>query len=87
MPYKFFDTLLESKAGGRTKRKLTLPVSIAIHLVVLTAVVVVPLLSFGDLPDPVMSSAIRAYLVEAAPPPPPPPPPPRLRPRRPRRNR
>jgi len=36
MAYKFFDTLLDSKAkGARTKRKLTLPVSIGIHLVVL----------------------------------------------------
>ena len=76
MPYKFFDNLLESKSGGRTKRKLTLPVSIGIHVVVLAAVLLVPLLTFSELPDPVMSSAIRAYLVEAAPPPPPPPPPP-----------
>jgi hypothetical protein len=32
MPYKFFDNLLESKSGGKTKRKLTLPVSIGIHV-------------------------------------------------------
>ena len=39
MPYKFFDNLLDSsKNGGRTKRKLTLPVSIGIHLVVLAGV-------------------------------------------------
>jgi protein TonB len=76
MPYKFFDNLLDSKRGGRTKRKLTLPVSIGIHVVVLGAVLLVPLLTFSELPDPVMSSAIRAYLVEAAPAPPPPPPPP-----------
>src|SRR5207237_10806184 len=78
MAYKFFDTLLDSGSKGarRTKRKLTLPVSIAIHVVVLAAVFVVPLLSFNDLPEPVMSNAIRAFLVEAAPAPPPPPPPP-----------
>src|SRR6185503_20175449 len=77
MAYKFFDTLLDSKAkGARTKRKLTLLVSIGIHLVVLAVVLLVPLLTFSELPEPVMSSAIRAYLVEAAPPPPPPPPPP-----------
>jgi protein TonB len=75
MPYKFFDNLLDSKRE-RTKRKLTLPVSIGIHVVVLGAVLLVPLLTFSELPDPVMSSAIRAYLVEAAPAPPPPPPPP-----------
>jgi protein TonB len=77
MAYKFFDTLLDSSKGaGRTKRKLTLPVSIGIHLLVLAGVMVVPLLSFNDLPEPVMNGAIRAFLVEAAPPPPPPPPPP-----------
>jgi len=78
MAYKFFDNLLDSGSKGarRTRRKLTLPVSIAIHVVVLAAVFVVPLLSFNDLPEPVMSNAIRAFLVEAAPPPPPPPPPP-----------
>src|SRR3954465_252251 len=77
MPYKFFDNLLDTTTGKRRgKRKLTLPVSIGIHVIVLAAVLVVPLLSLPDLPEPVMSSAIRAFLVEAAPPPPPPPPPP-----------
>ena len=77
MANKFFDTLLDTTGGGRrSKRRLTLPVSIGIHVVVLAAVLVVPLMSLPDLPEPVMSSAIRAFLVEAAPPPPPPPPPP-----------
>ena len=45
MTHKFFDKLLESSAPGkRTKRKLTLPVSIAIHVVVLVALVVLPLI-------------------------------------------
>jgi protein TonB len=77
MGYKFFDTLLDSSKGtGRSKRKLTLPVSIGIHLVVLAGVLLVPILTFSELPEPVMSGSIRAFLVEAAPPPPPPPPPP-----------
>ncbi|HUG55369.1 MAG TPA: energy transducer TonB [Vicinamibacteria bacterium] len=77
MAYSFFDSLLDTgKGAARSKRKLTLPVSIAIHLVVIVAVLVVPLMSFNDLPEPVMNGAIRAYLVNAAPPPPPPPPPP-----------
>jgi periplasmic protein TonB len=76
MAYKFLDTLLDSSTGPRTKRKLTLPVSIGIHLVVLAVVLLVPLLTFSELPEPVMSGSIRAFLVEAAPPPPPPPPPP-----------
>jgi protein TonB len=77
MTRRYFDTLIVSAGKKRErKRALTLPVSIAIHAVVLVAVVVLPLLSYGDLPDPVMSGAVRAFLVEAAPAPPPPPPPP-----------
>ena len=80
MTRRYFDTLIVSGGKGRgPKRRLTLPVSIAFHVVVLVAVIVLPLLSQPDLPEPVMSGAIRAYLVEAppaAPPPPPPPPPP-----------
>src|SRR5688572_25262685 len=77
MPRRFFDNLLDSRGGpGRPRRKLTLPVSIAVHVVVLLAVFILPLLSYNQLPDPVMDGAIRAFLVEAAPPPPPPSPPP-----------
>ncbi|HEV7499951.1 MAG TPA: TonB family protein, partial [Vicinamibacteria bacterium] len=72
----FFDTLLDSKGAGRPRRKLTLPVSIAVHVLILGAVLLVPLLRYNELPEPVMSGAIRAFLVEAAPAPPPPPPPP-----------
>ena len=76
MAYKFFDTLLDSKGARRPRRKLTLPVSIAVHVLILGAVIVVPLFHYNELPEPVMNGAIRAFLVEAAPPPPPPPPPP-----------
>jgi protein TonB len=76
MAYRFFDTLLDTnKPSRRSRRRLTLPVSIGIHVVVLAAVLIVPMMSFGDLPEPA-NGAIRAFLVEAAPPPPPPPPPP-----------
>jgi protein TonB len=54
---------------------MTLPVSIAVHVVVLAAVVVVPLMSWGELPEP-DQGAVRAFFVESAPAPPPPPPPP-----------
>jgi protein TonB len=77
MAYKFFDTLLDtSSSARRTGRKLTLPVSIGIHMCVLAGVLVVPMLTFDELPEPVMTGAIRAFLVDAAAPPPPPPPPP-----------
>jgi protein TonB len=55
-------------------RGLTGPVSIAIHLAGLSAIVLVPLLMSSDLPEP--ATGVRAFLVEppaiAAPPPPPP---------------
>jgi protein TonB len=72
-----FDQLLESNLSKsrRPKSRLTLPVSIAIHVVVLTAVVVLPLMSWGELPEP-DKGAVRAFFVESAAPPPPPPPPP-----------
>src|SRR5687768_15390135 len=62
MPRNFLDNLLDSGSGdpddqnkGR-RRALTLPVSIAVHVVVLIALVVVPLLSMNELPDPVGDS-------------------------------
>ena len=83
MPYKFFDTLLDSTNRARGKKGKLIPISIGIHVLVLAAVLVLPLLSFHDLPDPVMNGAIRAFLVEAAPAPPRP----RLPHRRPRPRR
>jgi protein TonB len=59
--------------AGRTGA--TLAVSLCLHLVLLVAVVLVPLLSSETLPNP---DALRAFFVrplEIAPPPPPPPPP------------
>jgi protein TonB len=76
MAGRFFEQLLESNwQKGKRKRNMTLPVSIAVHVVVLIAVIVVPLMSWGELPDP-DKGAVRAFFVEAAPAPPPPPPPP-----------
>lgn len=76
MAGRFFEQLLDSnwQKEPKAKRGLTLPVSIAIHVVVLAAVVVVPLMSFGELPEP-DQGAVRAFFVEQAAPPPPPPPP------------
>jgi protein TonB len=82
MAYGFFESYLDTARGKRrSKRTLTLPVSIAVHVVVLAAVLVVPMLTFDELPEPVMTGAIRAFIVEAAPPPPPPPPPAAMAPR------
>ena len=74
MARKFFDNLLDSGTDENKKgrrRALILPVSIGIHVLVLFALVVVPLLSMNDLPEPVGDSTVRAFFVDAAPPPPP----------------
>ena len=76
MQQRLFEDLIESDVvSHRTKKSYTVPVSIGIHAIVLLVVVVVPLLTSQELPEP--TSAVRAFFVEpAAPPPPPPPPPP-----------
>jgi protein TonB len=78
MARRLFDNLLESGIAGRRtkKRAVSLPVSIGIHVTVLTAVILIPILLSGrDLPEPALG-AVSAFFVEPAPPPPPPPPPP-----------
>ena len=77
MQQRLFEDLIESDVvKHKTKQSYTLPVSIAIHAIVLLLVIVVPLLTSQDLPEP--TSVVKAFFVEpaAAPPPPPPPPPP-----------
>jgi protein TonB len=77
MQKRLFEDLIESDVvAHKTKQGYTLPVSIAIHAIIIVAVVIVPLLTSEELPEP--TSAVRAFFVEpaAAPPPPPPPPPP-----------
>lgn len=77
MQQRLFEDLIESDVvTHKTKQSLTIPLSIGIHAVVLFAVVIVPLLTSEELPEP--TAAVRAFFVEpaAAPPPPPPPPPP-----------
>lgn len=60
----------------RRNRFALAPVSVAVHIAVVSAVVLVPIFASSDLPEP--TSSVRAFLVEppaiGAPPPPPPPP-------------
>jgi protein TonB len=76
MERRLFEDLIESDVvAHKTKKSLTLPVSIALHAIILLTIVVVPLLTSEVLPEP--NAAVKAFFVEpAAPPPPPPPPPP-----------
>jgi protein TonB len=77
MNRRFFDDLLDSstRRDKEGKRTLTLPVSIAIHGVILFAVLVVPYVRYNELPEPALGT-VRAFFVESAAAPPPPPPPP-----------
>jgi protein TonB len=72
---RLFEDLVGSDAvRHKTRTGKTLPVSVAVHALVLLLVVVVPLLTPQDMPAP--TSTARAFFVEPAPAPPPPPPPP-----------
>jgi protein TonB len=77
MEQRLFEDLIDSDVvKHRTRQGMTLPVSIGVHLIVVTLMIVVPILTSQELPDP--TSVVRAFFVEpsapAAPPPPPPPP-------------
>ncbi|HLA77619.1 MAG TPA: energy transducer TonB [Vicinamibacteria bacterium] len=68
------------ESGFRSRRGLTLPVSLALHAAGVAALALTPLLLSESLPDPAFS--VRAFFVEpVAPPLPPPPPPPAAGPR------
>src|SRR5687767_8427535 len=65
MERRLFEDLVESDVVAKKGRKgRTLPVSVAVHIIVLIAVVVVPLLSSGELPEP--TTAVKAFFVEPA---------------------
>jgi periplasmic protein TonB len=76
MERRLFEDLIESDVvAHKTSQGKTLPVSLVIHALILVLVLVVPLLTSEELPEP--TSVVKAFFVEpAAPPPPPPPPPP-----------
>jgi hypothetical protein len=77
MEKRLFEDLIDSdRVAHKTQQSKTMPVSLALHVIAATLIVIVPLLSADQLPDP--ASAVKAFFVEpmAAPAPPPPPPPP-----------
>ncbi|HVO12489.1 MAG TPA: energy transducer TonB [Vicinamibacteria bacterium] len=77
MEQRLFEDLLDSdKVAHRTNKSKTLPVSLALHILVAALIVVMPIVAADTLPEP--ATAVKAFFVEpmAAPAPPPPPPPP-----------
>ena len=85
MEQRLFEDLIDSDvAAHRTQQAKTWPVSVALHGLIAAAIIILPILQAGLLPEP--ASAVKAFFVEpmSAPPPPPPPPPPAPRAARPR---
>jgi periplasmic protein TonB len=77
MEKRLFEDLIESDVvAHRTQQGKTWPLSVILHTLSAAAIIIVPLLQAGVLPEP--ASAVKAFFVEpiSAPPPPPPPPPP-----------
>jgi protein TonB len=67
-------SLIDSGRSTHRRRGVTLPVSIALHAILVVALIVVPLLASDSIPE--VNSGVRAFLVEplsVTPPPPPPP--------------
>src|SRR5262245_53376464 len=65
--------LVDSGPAGQRRRRVTLPVSIALHTAAAGALIAIPLLLSDSMPE--VQTGVRAFLVEplsVAPPPPPP---------------
>ena len=75
MERRLFEDLVDSdRVAHRTQQSLTVPISLTLHAVALSLIIIVPLLMSEELPEP--TAAVKAFFVEPAPAPPPPPPPP-----------
>ena len=77
MEKRLFEDLIDSdKVAHKTNQSKTLPVSLALHTLAASVIVVLPILATDKMPEP--AAAVKAFFVEpmAAPAPPPPPPPP-----------
>jgi TonB family protein len=75
MPQEFLrDVLRTGDVKGRRRRLSVLPLSIAIHAIVLTAFLISPWIVEADLP--IVGSPLQAYVASVTPPAPPPPNPP-----------
>lgn len=74
--FRFESLVLSEPASRATRLSATFVTSLALHSVLIAAVVVLPILLYDAIPEP--GAAVRAFFVtppDVAPPPPPPPPP------------
>ena len=61
MEKRLFEDLIDSdRVAHKTQQSKTLPVSLALHTIAAALIVIVPLLSADQLPDP--ASAVRANI-------------------------
>src|SRR5258708_31127207 len=75
MERRLFEDLIESDVvAHKTSQSKTLPVSLTLHAIVLLIIIIVPILSPSELPEP--PAAVKASFVDPVSPPAPPPPPP-----------
>jgi protein TonB len=77
MEQRLFEDLIDSDVSAhRTAQAKTWPLSMVLHGLIAAAIIILPILQTGLLPEP--AGAVKAFFVEpmSAPPPPPPPPPP-----------
>jgi len=82
MEQRLFEDLIDSDvAVHKTQQAKTWPVSVLLHGLIAAAIIIVPLLQSGLLPEPSVSVFFAEPMSAPAPPPPPPPPAPRARPR------
>ena len=71
MPHEMFSDVVDPSIKLGSRKWYTVPLSIAVHTVLIAAVIIIPLMATDVLPPiPTMVA-----FVTAAPPPPPPPPP------------
>ena len=75
MPRDMFGDVVDPSIKVGTSQRYTVPFSIAVHSIVILALLVIPLLATNAIPTPASVLAF-ATLPPAVPPPPPPPPPP-----------
>jgi periplasmic protein TonB len=73
VPRDMFGDVVESSIKVGSQKWYTVPLSILVHVIIIGAVIIVPLMATDMLPTP---PAMMAFSVAAPPPPPPPPPPP-----------
>ena len=75
MPRDMFGDVVNPSIKIGSQKWYTVPLSVIVHVVIIGAIIIVPLMAADVLPTPPVMMAFAA-----APPPPPPPPPPALAP-------